>query len=1044
MHIQGFCILIASMKHLSSILLVIAVCHPAWSQSIDFNRQVKPVLSDRCFPCHGPDANQRATEWRLDELTEMEHVLSPGQPDSSLLIQRMESPDEAEKMPPPDSNLTLSDDEIKILRQWILDGAQSDQHWSFVPIVGPPVPEPQDARAAQNEIDRFVLSQLEQRKLRFAPTSTREALLRRVTFDLTGVSPTLQELDHFLADESPDAFERVVDRLLASPRYGERMASFWLDLARYSDTYGFQVDGDRMVWPWRDWVVRSFNANLPFDQFVIQQIAGDLLPHPTDDQILATTFSRLHPQNVEGGSIEEEFRVEHVADRIHTVGTAFLGLTVECARCHDHKFDPFSMDDYYSFFAFFNNIDEAGLHSYFDHATPPPPTLALMDEAKKTELENLKSAVAEAERALNDRLQNLTSDPSWKDWLLHPEKRKKLADQSGAGLVKRVDFSSIGISGNQRIENADSAEIQFNGDDEIRIGAGKFDRHQPFSILTRIKIPAQPAGTSIDRNVIYHCSRAWTDSASRGYQLLIEDGKLSFSIIHFWPGNAVCVQTSEATPTDQWLDVGVTYDGSSSASGIRIFVDGKRQSLDIVRDGLTRTILGNGTNEIILGARFRDKGFKDGQMSKLNVYDRELTPIEVAQGSDQSILETLLSKQPDPLDAHELASLRDYYIAHACPEAADLRDTLRQRRTALAKFQDEQTEIMVMRESVGLRKTYVLSRGAYDSPLHEVPSNTPSMLPPLTVPDHRSANRLDLANWMVSDENPLTARVAVNQFWQLLFGSGLVKTPEDFGTQSLPPTHLELLNWLAADFRKDWDVKRCLKQIVMSTTYQQSGRASRELAQSDPENEWLARGPQHRLTAEMLRDNVLFQSGLLVEELGGPPVRPYDLALAFSPVKPDSGKSLYRRSLYTYWKRTSTSPAMLVLDAPAREVCTVERDRTSSPIQGFVLLNGTQFVEAARKLSENMMIQHADNNELIIRDLFRSLTSRFPRPDEIKVLANLYQQQLEAFSKNEQAVEQLLSTGEAPSNLPQRAAELAAWTIVASTLINFEECLVRR
>ncbi len=1012
----------------------------ASAQQVDFTRQVKPILSDRCYVCHGPDGGQRKAGLRLDLESDAEQVLSRGDPDNSELIRRIISEDPDDRMPPPDSHLQLDKQEIATLQKWIGSGAKWEQHWSFKPPAIPPLPPANHAFPIANEIDRFILARLEQKGLSPAPPASKEKLIRRLSFDLNGLPPTLEEINKFVADETTAAYEKVVDRLLASSRFGERMAADWLDVARYSDTYGYQVDRDRFVWPWRDWVVRAFNENLPYDQFITEQLAGDLIPNANDDQILATTFNRLHPQKVEGGSVEEEFRVEYVADRAQTVGTAMLGLTIECARCHDHKFDPISQQEYYQLFAFFNNIDESGLYSFFDEHAVPTPTLLLLDKQQQQQLDELNADLLKSEM----RLEAIRRDKemAFVHWLGDLGRRNELgADSLIPGLLVDVEFSKLKLGGNELSEGPNGVSaIKLTGDDEVKLNSGKFRRYQPFSIVSRLRIPGQPDELPVKRNVIYHCSRAWTDSASRGYELLIEDGCFKVSLIHFWPGNAISVRTQQPVVTDRWIHAALTYDGSSRAAGIRIFVDGKLYPVEIVRDQLQKTILGNGTLNLSVGARFRDRGFTGGEVAELKLFDRCLTEIEIAQLYDGKSLLAIAAEPREQMDSDTISQLREYFFANHCREFLEAFSELSKRREAVAKFMDQRREIMVMRELPQPRPAFVLQRGVYDAPGVRIHAATPAVLPALESNSDRPANRLDLARWLTRGDHPLTSRVAINRLWQLMFGRGLVRTPEDFGSQGAPPTHPELLDWLAVDFQRDWDTKRAIKQIVMSNTYCQSTFASQELHQRDPANLWLARAPTYQLPAEMLRDNALFVSGLLVEKIGGPSVRPYDVSVAFQPSLPDSGEGLYRRSLYTYWKRTGPVPMMMTLDAAKRDVCQVQRERTSSPLQSLVLLNSPQLIEAARKLAEKLILQHGQQTKAIASDMFRNLTSRLPAADELEVVVALYEKQLVLFQYGGESSRQLLSIGES-SSIAARPAELAAWTVVASTLMNFDECV---
>jgi len=1032
------------MKKADLILVLLILAHAAFwmtgvagqeTQSpIDFNREVKPILSDRCFLCHGPDSETREADLRLDTEDGAKSAFTAGDSGDSELYHRITSDDD-DQMPPADSNLTLNEAEKEILKRWIDEGAKWEQHWSFVAPKKGEVPKTESILWSDKPVDQFVLARLEKEKLEPAPFTSKEKLLRRVTFDLTGLPPTLDELDAFLADDSDEAYEKVVDRLLASERYGERMTSDWLDLARYSDTYGYQVDRDRFVWPWRDWVVRSFNRNMPYDQFLTEQLAGDLLPNATDDQILATTFNRLHPQKVEGGSVEEEFRVEYVADRSQTVGMAFMGLTVECARCHDHKYDPLSQKEYYELFAFFNNIDEAGLYSYFDSGAIPTPSLLLVDEAKKKKLAELRANIAQLEMKVADR-RDLANE-AFKQWL--KDQAEFEAPGEMAGLQMAVDFEKASRAKNKLIDLGDGTKgIQLTGDDEVKLKTGAFKRHQPFTIATRVKIPKDKE--LLKRTVIYHRSRAWTDSASRGYQLLIKEGKLSASLIHFWPGNAISVET-ETVPTEKWIHVTFAYDGSSRADGIKIYIDGKPAKLTKSRDNLQKKITGSGTDHLILGARFRDIGFKNGEVADMKIFERELTEIEIGELIDAGAIAAKLSEVGEQA-AEDSESCFDYFLANHDEPFKKALAELGTARAELNSTIDATKEIMVMRELPEPRPAFVLTKGAYDAPAEPVAPNTPSVFP--KFPEGESANRLGLARWLTSPDHPLTARVAVNHYWQLLFGQGLVRTPEDFGSQGQPPTHPELLDWLAVDFQENnWDVKRLLKQIVLSSTYRQSTAAPKALLKVDPENKLLARMSTFRLPAEMIRDNVLFTSGLLVEKMGGAPVRPYELEKSFQPSKPDKGEGLYRRSLYTFWKRTGPAPVMLTLDAAKRDVCQVKRERTSSPLASLVQLNNPQTVEASRKLAEKLTGQHDFDSEKIVVDLFRALTSRFPTESESKIVHSLYEDQVEYFKANEDSAKSFLNVGESKTKTDQ-VTKLAAWSSVANALFSFDECVMKR
>lgn len=1020
----------------------LAICLPAvqaQAQKIEFNRDIRPILSDKCFACHGPDAKNAKSEYRLDTFdhatTAVDGVtgIVPGKLKDSEVHWRIHSDDASEVMPPPESKRSLNPAEIALLDRWIEQGAEYQEHWSFVPVPAE-VPVPKVASDwVKNGIDAFVLTKLQEKGFSPSPETSREKWLRRVTFDLTGLPPTPTELDAFLADSNPDAYEKVVDRLLASEASAERLTAEWLDVARYSDSYGFQVDGDRFVWPWRDWVIRAFRENLPYDDFITWQLAGDLLPDATRDQKLATAFNRLHPQNVEGGSVPEEFRVEYVADRVHTYGTAFLGLTMECSRCHDHKYDPITAKDYYSLSAFFANIDEAGLYSYFTPAVPTP-TLWLPDPKQQEELARISAEVAALEKDLASRITSAKSD--YETWLAAQTTPATLPAPIAAHDFDELvggGFPNLVAKGAAAKTNANNVlvagrrgqAVKLTGDDAVTLGVGNFSRSDPFSVSLWMQTPDRKA-----RAVVLSRSKAWTDAASRGYELLIEKGKLNAALVHYEPGNALRVQTKNEFPVGSWHHVALTYDGSSRAAGLRLYVDGEEAPIEIVRDKLTREITGGGSDTIVIGERMRDSGFKNGLVDDFRVYDRNLSGAAV-----KSLASDAATFTPDP----------HYFLTEHDAAARELRGRLLEKRKEQSALVEKIPEIMVMAELEGkARETHLLERGSYLTPAEVVAPATPAFLP--SMPADAPKDRLGLAQWTVSAENPLPARVTVNRYWQRLFLNGLVATAEDFGSQGRLPTHPELLDWLARDFvNHGWDLRHLLKTIVLSATYRQSSNvASGELATIDPENTLLYRYPAPRLTAEMLRDNALAVSGLLVNQVGGPSVKPYDIEFAFKPSSPDKGPGLYRRSVYTYMRQTAPSPLMTTLNASKRDVCQVKIERTDSPLQGLVMLNAPQFAEAARVLAAKLVAQHGDDDAALVKDAFRRLTSRLPDDEERMVLSSLLAEQQTHFeSRPGDAKALLASGGSAPSQTTQPARVAAAATLV-STLLNFDESLSKR
>ena len=1026
----------------------------AFGQAVDFESQIKPLLSDRCFACHGPDENARKADLQLHtregafaKLADDLEVITPGKPLASELYRRITTTDPDDLMPPPESKRELSAGEKELIRRWIEQGAEWREHWAFVSVADVELPALDQTAWPKNEIDHFTLAKQREANVEPSPLAKREQRFRRLSFDLTGLPPTLAELDNFLTDDSFVAYGKAVDRLLGSPRLGERLAVHWLDLARYSDTYGYQVDRNRFVWPWRDWVIRAFNENLPYDDFLTWQLAGDLLPNATDDQRLATTFNRLHPQKVEGGSVPEEFRVEYVADRNHTFGTAMLGLTLECARCHDHKYDPISQKEYYQFFAFFNTIDEAGLYSYFTPSIPTP-TLLMNDEAAKQKIADLVKQVA-ADEAELVRV-SAAAGEGFEKWLTERPAEEVLPGQIGhfpfdefkdGKLPNLADESKQAASSqkNKIVPGKNGNALQLTGDDGVNLGIGNFKRTAPFSVALWMSTPHHKA-----RTVVFSRSRAWTDAGSRGYQMLLRDGHLSASLIHFWPGNAINVRTKAKLRKDEWHHVAITYDGSTKAAGLVIYVNGKMAETEIHKDNLYKNITGGGGDTIVIGQRFRDVGFAGGLVDDFRVFKRELTGGEVAQIHDGESLAKLLAKPADALGQTERDTLREYFLATSNESHDAQLSKLRASRARVTKLLDGKVEIMVMEEMpLNPRSTFVLKRGVYSAPGERVGAATPRSLSPF--PKGAPSNRLGLAKWLVDPKNPLTARVAVNHFWQLCFGQGLVRTPEDFGTQGKRPTHPGLLDWLAKDFIDNgWNVKRLLKQIVMSATYQQASETRPALEASDPENLLLARAPRYRLSAEMIRDNALSTSGLLSRRMGGAGAKPYDLTESFKPIGHDKGEGLYRRSVYTFWKRTGPAPVMMALDASKRDVCRARRENTATPLQALVLLNGPQFVEAARTLGEQMVREHGDNIGAMVRDTFRTLTSREPSVRETALLRRLHDEQLAVFEKDAKATEAFLSVGERRLANGLAKPRIAAAGILAKALMNFDESVVKR
>lgn len=1032
-------------------------------ETVDYNFHVKPILSDRCFTCHGPDENTLEAGLRLDtedgpfaKLESGERAVVPGRPGSSALISRIWHDDPDEVMPPPASNLTLTDYEKAVLQRWVEQGASWEPHWAFITPEKPALPGSDIASGSVNGIDFFVRARLSREGFEPTQEATKEQLIRRLAFDLTGLPPSIEEIDTFLSDNTEDAYEKLVDRFLAKDAFGERMASEWLDIARYADTGGYQSDRLRRMWPWRDWVIDAFNKNLPYNDFITWQLAGDLLPNATQEQMLATAFNRNHRQTEEGGSIEEEFRTEYVADRTNTTATAFMGLTMECARCHDHKYDPLSQKEYFQLFAFFNNIDESGQTSFFTDAVPVP-TMILTEPENLDALKKAQTLIAEKEQALADYIES--SKNNYESWFSRLQSTPIDAARI-KGLVGHAPFERISDESSPNIVNPSHAgktvfdpqivagktgnAIQFDGENGIEFkDAGAFERTEPFSLSFWMF-----ATEWNETNALVHRTKAVADAGSRGYEVSLQNNKLMAGLAHMWPENALRVVMEDSLSLDEWIHVAMTYDGSSEAKGLKLYVNGAEAKTQIVRDNLTRNISYERTEvNLTVGYRFRDAGFKDGQVDELKIYDRELTAFEIAALSGADTFASLIGKSTTQLAPADKDALAAYHRSHHDAQYAALLEELEALRATENELIMPMQEMMVMREMEERRPTHLLIRGEYNNKGALVEPGTPAAMLPFA--EDLPPNRLGLSQWLTDPDHPLTARVAVNRYWQLLFGQGLVSTPEDFGSQGALPSHPALLDWLAVTFvESGWDVKDLLKTIVMSATYRQASEGTEALISADPANVLLARGPKRRLAAEMIRDNALAVSGLLVDQKGGPPVKPYQPDGLWKEKSgkqyiPDTGDGLYRRSLYTFWRRTSPPPSMITFDATRRNTCAVRRQQTSTPMQALVLLNDPQFVEASRVLAEQL-IESEESLDVRIQHAFRTLTSRLPTDDELEILKQTYNDQFLHFAEHPNDAEALLSVGDKAPDPDFNPQELAASTILVNTIMNFDAAIINR
>ncbi len=1036
------------MKTSTLIIACLAATLPARADDkISFAREILPILSDKCFFCHGPDKEKQEADLRLDIRADAIKAFAwdPDNPPESEALIRIFSKDPKEVMPPPKSHLTLTDKEKNLIKTWVEQGAEYEAHWAFVtPPKEIPVPQTTDKTWAKNPIDSFILARLEKEKLTPSPPAAPERWLRRVTFDLTGLPPTQADIDAFLTDTSPAAKETVVARLLESPRFGERMATPWLDVARYADSFGYQADINTNAWPYRDWVIKSFNDNLRLDEFIIQQIAGDLLPNATRDQKLATAFNRIHRKTNEGGSVPEEFLQEGIADRIHTAGTAFMALTMECARCHDHKYDPISAKDYYSMGAFFNSIDEFGLiqGGGTRGTVLPQPALLLPTPEQETQLTNLIKSIAEAETQLTAHIQS--AEAAFQSWLNSNKTfpatelvgKFSFETENKGELINEADPKKPAKTGGNKLAPGKIGNgILANGDSLTSLpDFGVKHSDQALSISLWIK-----PGEDHKRAVVFSNTSSF-DVPFSGYEMLIEEGRLTWTLARELPGCGASITTNNPIPTGEWTHVTVTNDGSRKAAGLKIFINGKSAETTIVRDNLTRDYhIGNGLN---FTARGRDVGLRGGMVDEIHIHLRAITSLEVAAiHSGKSNHE--INATPE--------QLREFYFSAVDPEARALWGKLAAARAAYREAEMPIHEIVTMRETEQPVPAYILARGDYTQPTEKVERETPDWLPPF--PEDQPRNRLGYAKWLTSPDHPLTSRVMINRVWQEIFGTGLVETSDNFGLQGAHPSHPELLDWLARDLMNHgWDHKHAIKQMVLSSTYAQDSVVSPVLRERDPANTLLARGPSRRLTAEMLRDAALVHSGLLAATIGGPPVKPYqpvgsmwkDINNFLPEYVPDKGEGLYRRSLYTFWRRTTTPPNMINFDTTTREACSTRRMATNTPLQALVMLNDPQFVEAARKLGERIIKNGGATDKTRAMWAYREIIGTAPSPEQVTLLTELVNEQRGFFTSKSSDANALLKIGDAPADPTLDKTEIATFTTLAQALLNLDANITLR
>ncbi len=1006
-------------------------------ERVEFNRDIRPILG-KCMDCHGPSSETGTAGLRLDsfkaatiKLPSGRTAVVPGKVAESELLKRIHATD-GTMMPPASSHKKLSGEEKQLLADWIEQGAEYKEHWGFVTPVASPIPAVKNTKWPLGDIDRFILAKLESHGLQPENEADRATLLRRVSLDIAGLPPTPEELAAFEADTSKNAYEKVVDRLLASPRYGERMAMDWMDYARYADSNGYQADYERYQSRWRDWVINAFNVNMPYDQFTVEQIAGDLLPNPTMEQKLATAFNRNHRINTEGGVIAEEWRVEAVVDRVETTSAVWLGLTTGCARCHDHKYDPLTQKDFYQLFAFFNNVPESGTGE--ERPVNHPPLMKAPTPEQSSKLADLKGQLDKLEVLMKARL--AANSGKAQNWTVEAP-----LPATPAGAVNRFAFDkdepSVKLVGKStRALGRASGSVVTSAEGYADLGdIADFERDQPFSFGAWIK-PTGMDGAPL--------SRMESANAYRGWECSIAGGKMQAHLIHKWPENGAKIASVATIPVGRWVHLLVTCDGSSKAAGMKMYLDGKLAETTVENDTLKDTIR---TKVSVKVGRRTDSDFFTGEVDDVAIFNRVLAAEEVAKLASAHPAARLLAVPTPQRTMEQAAEIARLWSLEHDASFAKLDSTFRPAAKEKSQLEGQIPDVMVMEEMPKPRDCFVLNRGQYDQPTEKVTAGLPSFLPPM--PANLPNNRLGFAKWVVSKDNPLTARVTVNRLWERFFGQGFVSTVEDFGTRAEFPSHPELLDHLALRFQgTKWNLKAMVKDIVMSATYRQSSRFTEAKIAADPTNRLLARGSRYRLTGEVIRDQALFVSGLLQEKIGGPSVRPYQPAGVWDETnfygnlrnyKHDKGQGLYRRSLYTIWKRTAAPPNMLLFDVPSREACRVQRARTDTPLQALTLMNDETYLEAARVLAQHMLRNGGSTPEPRLTYGFLRVLSRKPTGEELKIMTTALGSRLERFKRDPAAARDLTVVGDAPIDLGLDKAELAAYTVAASTLLNLDE-----
>ena len=1046
-----------------SFFLVWFLMSSVWAErKLEFNRDIRPILSDGCFHCHGPDEKERKGGLRLDlESDAFKNAKSgfpaivKGDPQESEIISRIFlSDDDEEHMPPLDSGKSITVEQKEILKKWIEQGAEYQGHWAFI---NPQRTEIPQAKGAKHPIDSFIQKRLNEEGMQMQALADKETLLRRVSLDLTGLPPTLSEVDDFIEDTSGDAYERVLDRLLSSPHYGERMAIEWLDLARYADSNGFQSDGSRDMWLWRDWLINAFNRNLPFDQFTIEQLAGDMLPNPSLDQVVATGFNRNHRLNGEGGRIVDEWFVETVIDRVETTGTTWLALTMSCARCHDHKYDPISQKEFFEFFAYFNSNDESGvLAANGKNGFNTPPFIKVPNDEQKKRILELEKSVKDAQSEIKKAEKMMA--PALAGWI--KEAREELGTEDRAPtLWQKLQ--------NERVISKGGSTFKKQKDGSW-LGTGKnppndtYEIRSPFKskklsgvLIESISDPSFKGikfGRSGNGNFVMtglEVKLEFKDKKKKPIVLKLDKAEASYE----QSGYPAIQVIKNASNLKKKGSKGWAVHGSNPS---------KEKSLMAMFMAKTPISVPEGA-ELVINI-YHQSGFSDHNIGRFRIQyaEKKVSSLDAKSGIPENLV-SLVRKKVEDLGSEELNQLKKYFRTEVENPVSVAKVKVDQSKKVMDDFMAKVPSTMIMKEKPAPRDAFILNRGEYDQPTEKVGRSLPAALPPL--PEGQPNDRLGLARWLVSGDHPLTARVWVNRIWERLFGVGIVKTSENFGSQAEWPVHPELLDWLAVEFAKPsalpqingkpaqaWDMKGMIKFIMLSKTYRQNSSAPDSYFRKDPENRLLARGSRFRLHGELVRDQALASSGLLIKKVGGPSTRPYMPEGVWSETnrygnltkyKADEGEGLYRRSMYTFWKRTAAPPSMLLFDAPNREVCYPKRSRTNTPLQALALLNEITYVEASRSLAERMMKEGGSGIRDRLTTGYRLATSRSPDKQTLSLLQKGFEERKIHFQEHQEAAKQMISHGEKKPDENLDPADLAAYTITANVLLNLDRVITK-